>query len=72
MTKEKCVAMLDEAVDLIEEMKEILEDESADSPVSFFEFGIDAQERIARALQEALLPILRLNTSALAGQANSK
>lgn len=64
--------MLDEAVSLIDEMKEILDDPSADSPMAFFEFGIDAQERISRALQEALLPVLRLNASAQGELADPK
>ncbi len=58
MTKGECIAYLDGAIELIEDMKEILDDNAPDSPQALFEAYMDVQNRLGRAIHEALKPLL--------------
>lgn len=49
---------LDDAIALIEEMKEILSSGGPDAPLAFLEAAHDAQEQINRTVRAALAPLL--------------
>ncbi|KRB67015.1 hypothetical protein [Noviherbaspirillum sp. Root189] len=59
MTKEKCLAYLEEGIELLQEMKDILESAESDSPQAFLEAAHDVQDRVNKAIAEAIIPIIQ-------------
>jgi hypothetical protein len=60
MTKGECIAYLNDTIELIEEMKQILDDKSPDSPQALFEAYMDVQNRLGRVIHEAIRPLLTI------------
>lgn len=57
--KNECLNHINHAIELLEELKEILDDPSPESPQAFLECAIDGQDQIGRAITAAMLPVLR-------------
>ena len=60
MTKAECIAYLNSTIEVIEDMKEILDDDAPDSPQALFEGYMDVQHRLANVIHEALRPLLTI------------
>lgn len=58
-TPNECSQALDQAIELIQEMKEILTDGDSDAPLAFLEAAQDVQDRLNRAVLIAISPLLQ-------------
>lgn len=60
-SKNKCLGHINHAIESLEELKEILDDPSPESPQAFLELALDVQDQINRAITTAMVPVLRQN-----------
>lgn len=59
MSKAACLAHINDAISLLNDMVEILEETSSDAPQAFLEAAHDVQYQVNMAVSEALIPALK-------------
>jgi len=62
MTKEQCLDYLNDAISLLSEMKDMLDDGEHDAPQAFLEAAHDVQDMVNKAVNEAIIPLLQTKT----------
>lgn len=59
MSKENCIDHIETAIELLHELRAIIDSADEDAPQAFLEAAQDAQDQIGKAIYSAIAPVLQ-------------